>query len=85
MMDNDEAFENLKVAFTEEEFMDMCRASMEIYNKIESFSLERNSIIPEVKVKDYPKDIGIFHLMTEYPILRSLFVSDNIQERYWVN
>ena len=85
MMDNDEAFENLKVAFTEEEFTNMCRASMEIYDKIESFSLERNSIIPEVKVKDYPKDIGIFHSMTEYPILRSLFISDNIQERYWVN
>ena len=85
MMDNDEAFENLKVAFTEEEFMNMCRASMEIYDKIESFSLERSSIIPEVNVKNYPKDMGLFNLMTEYPVLRSLFVSDNTQERYWVN
>ena len=85
MMDNDEAFGNLQVAFTEEEFMDMCRASMEIYDKIESFSLERSSIIPEVNVKDYPKDMGLFNLMTEYPVLRSLFVSDDIQERYWVN
>lgn len=86
MMDNDEAFENLKVAFTEEEFMDMCRASMEIYDKIESFSLERSSIIPEVEVKDYPKQAPPSESWYfKYKNLASLFESDNIQERYWVN
>lgn len=86
MMDNDEAYENLKVAFTEDEFRRMCAASMEIYDKIESYSLERNPIIPEVEVKNYiaqynfdPDDL------VKYPILTSLLSSENIQERYWIN
>lgn len=57
----------------------------EIKNKIEFYSLEQHQDIPEVKVKDYPKKT--FHDTTNetYPILTSLFNSDNIQERYWVN
>ena len=83
MMDNDEAFENLKVAFSEEQFLQMCAASMEIYDKIESFSLEHTPIIPEVEVEDYSKLPMTFK--GDYPILIQLFMSDNIQERYWVN
>lgn len=81
MMDNDEAYGNLKVAFTEKEFLDMCSASMEIYNKIEGYELERKPIIPEVEVKSYPKK----ELLEDYPTLNFLFKSDNEQERYWVN
>ena len=83
MMNNDEAFDNLKVAFTEEQFLQMCRASMEIYDKIEAFSLERNPIIPEVEVKNYP--ILPMTFKGDYSILVQLFTSSNPQERYWVN
>lgn len=83
MMDNDEAFGNLSKAFTEEQFRQMCAASMEIYNKIEAFSLEHTSIIPEVDVKNYPKLPMTFKGV--YPTLVQLFMSDDIQERYWVN
>ena len=82
MMDNEEAFENLKVAFTEEEFKEMCKASMEIYDKIEEFSLERNPIIPEVEVEDY---LGVEVDTSKYKVLESLKGSENVQERYWVN
>lgn len=85
MMDNDEAYENLKVAFTEDEFKKMCAVSMEIYDKIESYSLERKSIIPEVKVKHYPPVIMLNLDNCGYKVLYELFRSDNIQERYWVN
>ena len=37
--------------------------------------------IPEVDVKDYPKDDSL----PEYPVLHSLLLSDDIQDRYWVN
>lgn len=33
----------------------MCQNSMEIYNKIENYSLQHSSVIPGVEVKDYPK------------------------------
>lgn len=86
MMDNEEAFENLKVAFTEEEFKEMCKASMEIYDKIEEFSLERNPIIPEVEVKNYTAQyISKSDDLIKYPTLTNLLCSENVQERYWVN
>ena len=82
MMDNQEAYNNLKVAFTEDEFIDMCAASMEIYDKIEGYELERAPIIPHVEVKKYPNKVNF---LPEYSTLNYLFNSDNIQERYWVN
>ena len=82
MMDNEEAYENLKIAFTEDEFKDMCKASMEIYNKIEGYCLERKPVIPHVNVKYYePKK----NFLVNYETLNYLFGSENDQERYWVN
>lgn len=83
MMDNDEAYGNLKVAFTEEEFKSMCQASMEIYDKIEGYELERKPIIPQVKVKEYKKYTDLS--LKKFPTLFELRQSDNVQERYWVN
>lgn len=56
--------------------------TMEIYNKIQNYSLERNQQVPEVPVKDYPK-INID--TPSFPTLQYLYQSDNPQERYWVN
>lgn len=81
MMDNNEAYENLKDIFTEEEFIEICNNSMEIYDKIEEYHLTRNPIIPEIQVKDYPKIVG----HSKYNTLNYLLNSDEIQERYWVN
>ena len=83
MMDNDEAFEYLSQAFTEEEFKNMCAASMEIYDKIEHYELEHSSIIPEVEVKNYERVPMTFK--GTYPVLTYLFNSEDVQERYWVN
>ena len=83
MMDNDEAFGNLKVAFTEEEFLKMCAASMEIYNKIKGYNLGHSSIIPHVEVKNYERKKD--NQLVNYPMISSLLDSENDQERYWVN
>ena len=85
MMDNEEAAENLSLAFNEKQFLDMCAASMEIYDKIEHFDLEHTSIIPEVQVKDYPPCIKLNLEECGYKTLAYLFQSENIQERYWIN
>lgn len=78
----DECIKNFEGIFSVEEYKQMCDNSMEIYNKIEKFSLSHTSIIPEVKIKDYPKNL---YFKEDYPILKGLMESDNIQERYWVN
>ena len=57
--------------------------SLEIYNKIENYSLAHKQTIPKVQVPDYPKLEQ--NRAKEFPILCSMFVSDDKVERYWVN
>ena len=61
--------------------------TLEIQDKIEWYSLERKQIIPKIEVTDYPKGLQgyINGHQSEYPVLCSLMLSDNPQERYWVN
>lgn len=88
MMDNEEAYGYISDIYSEEDFRGFCENSMEIYNKIESYDIFRNPIIPEVKVKNYPKMNNTLWDYTTWgnnPTLIGLFNSDEIQERYWVN
>ena len=59
----------------------------EIYNKIEIYSFEQHQQIPQVEVKDYPKEALNHHKYDskKYPTLDYLMHSDNLQERYWIN
>ena len=57
--------------------------TLEIYNKIQDYSLARNQHVTEVEVKNYPKTAS--SLGYGYETLDSLYRSDNPQERYWVN
>ena len=57
------------------------KIGMEIWSKIENYSLLHSQQIPKVDVKDYPKDNS--HL--GHPILEQMLRSDNKIERYWVN
>lgn len=91
LMDNNEAWEYLKESYDEDIFIELCNNSMEIYNKIQSYEIFHSPIIPQVKVKNYPKNSwwGVNNNdadeMENYPIIKSLFMSDNVQERYWIN
>ena len=55
--------------------------TLEIQEKIQEYSLFHKQDIPSVEVKDYPKKA----FDTKYPVLDKLFMSDDIQDRYWVN
>lgn len=81
LQDENEIRDNLSVAFSKEEIDNMFNFSMEIYSKIENYSLLHKQKIPKVKVKNYPKA----DKMVDYPILNSLYQSDDEVERYWVN
>ena len=85
MMDNDEAYENLKDIFSIEEFKQICDNSMEIYDKIEGYNLYHNPIIPHTDVKEYPNKESFRDLnLKEYPIISKL-LKGNTQEKYWIN
>lgn len=81
LMDNEEAYSYLNGIYTEQEFISMCDNTIEIMNKIESYDIFRNPIIPEVKVPDSTKSIILPY---EELALKKLIESNEIQERYWV-
>lgn len=83
LMDNEEAFDNLCPYFNEEEFCQMCANTIEIMDKIGTYEIFHNPIIPEVQVKHYlgVKDESI----SAYPTLYRLRYEGNEAEKYWVS
>ena len=81
LQSEDEIVKNLLASFTQEQIAIMYHNSMEIYNKIEIYDLTHAQKIPEVDVYNYPKDDSL----PQYPVLHSLLMSDDIQDRYWAN
>ena len=86
-MDDAEAFENLSASnYSMDEFLEICENSLEIMNKIESYDIFHTPIIPEVEVKNYSKNIPDYIKgQDRWRLLQDLFVSNNVQERFWVN
>lgn len=91
LMDETETRELLRLSYEDNIIDWIFKCSNEIKDKIQFYSLERHQSIPEVEVTDYPAtswwgvNNDIADEMAKYPILKSLFTSDNIQERYWIN
>jgi len=79
---NDEIKEHLAASGFDNEFVEqMFDNSYEIWNKIEKYSLAHAQTIPQVEVKEYGKT----DQLKDYPILNSMYMSDDKIERYWVN
>nr|DAN84822.1 MAG TPA: DNA polymerase III, alpha subunit [Caudoviricetes sp.] len=55
--------------------------SMEMYDKVEEYSLLHSQQVPMVSVPNYP----VADKEKKYEYLNQLYKSDNEQERYWVN
>lgn len=85
LMDEQEIRENLRAGLPDEVIDQIFRNSMEIAKKIEFYDLSHSQQVTEVPVKDYPKNSRMAAEVEEYPTLAQMFISNNIQERYWVN
>ena len=81
----DEVREHLSLAMSNEDIDWIFENSLEVKKKIDFYSLEKHQHIPEVDVKIYPKIMPYIMDTAKYPVLTELFLSDNVQERYWVN
>lgn len=82
LQSTEEVIENLKG--TSLNYEELEKNTLEIYNKIENYSLHKNQQVPEVPVRVYPKG-SMKGEPEKYPTLDKLIWSDNPQERYWVN
>ena len=84
LQSEEEILDNLRPSIASE-YKQMCKNSMEIYDKIQIYDLAHSQVIPSVEVKDYPKqDFGTW-LFQNYPNLTNMYQSNDIYERYWVN
>ena len=90
LQDENDIKENIAPSFLD--YNELIKNSYEIYNKIENYSIAHKQTIPKIKVKDYDKSYwsGWFtnkenEPKIKYPTLFSMFQSDDIYERYWVN
>ena len=65
---------------------EMWENSLEIYEKIEKYSIRHKQTIPKVEVEDYPKiEEESAEFAEKYPTLLSMECSDDKIERYWIN
>ena len=81
----EEVIQNLKGS--DLDYYELEANTNEIYDKIELYTLHRKQRVPQVEVKDYPKESANSHRYNpnKYPTLDFLSHSDNLQERYWIN
>ena len=82
LQDDDEIRTNLARSYNTEIIDWMYENSLEIYHKIENYSIRHSQRIPKIDVKYYPQQTN---KLTGYPILSDMFRSENEIERYWVN
>ena len=83
LQDENDIKEN--IAPSELDYDELVNNSYEIYNKIENYSIAHKQTIPKVKVTDYPKIEWKNEQSKEFPTLTSMYQSDDIYERYWIN
>ena len=78
-----EIFDNLYKSFADDDYVrELFENSMSIYDKIENYSLRHKQQIPKVDVPSYARE---WYQDDRYPVLQSMFNSDDKVERYWVN
>ena len=81
----EEARAGLKRVFDDVTIDQIFNNTLEIKNKIQYYSLFHKQDVPFVEVKDYPKKDMPVNFKTQYPLMTNMFVSDDMQNRYWIN
>ena len=83
LQDENDIREN--IAPSELDYDELIENSYEIYNKIENYSIAHKQTIPKVPVENFIINHTNDDFHQHYPTLASMYESENIYERYWVN
>lgn len=82
---DEELIEKFAISGYFKEFVEeMFKNSMEIYDKIENYSLAHAQKVPEVEVEDFPI-INPPEELKEYKTLSKMYTSTDKINRYWIN
>lgn len=92
LMDSEEVFELLNLAYNDNDFIhEIMDNTLEMQDKVTSYSLENKQMIPKVEVTNY--EIGDWSLVPglimdnfdhRWKLIQTLITSDEPQERYWI-
>ena len=83
LQDENDIKEN--IAPSELDYNELVNNSYEIYNKIENYSIAHKQTIPKVPVENFIINHTNDDFHQHYPTLASMYESEDIYERYWVN
>ena len=83
LQDENDIKENIAPSFLN--YNELIENSYEIYNKIENYSIAHKQTIPKVPVENFIINHTNDDFHQHYPTLASMYESENIYERYWVN
>lgn len=84
LQDDNDIRRNLSPTFDDNEINQMYKNSMEIWNKVQEYSLLHSQQIPKVDIPIVDKREVNKEFSQKYPILTNMYKSDNNYERYWV-
>jgi DNA polymerase-3 subunit alpha len=84
LQDDNDIRRNLSPTFDDNEINQMYENSMEIWNKVQEYSLLHSQQIPKVDIPIVDKREVNKEFSQKYPILTNMYKSDNNYERYWV-
>ena len=87
LQDESDILKHLRASYGEETeniYKECCDSASEIFDKIEEYNLFHNQTIPKIDIPVYEKINITDKRMDKYPILKSMFNSDDNSERYWV-
>ena len=83
LQDENDIKENIAPSFLD--YNELIENSCEIYNKIENYSIAHKQTIPKVPVENFIINHTNDDFHQHYPTLASMYESEDIYERYWVN
>ena len=83
LQDENEIKEN--IAPSELDYDELVNNSYEIYNKIENYSIAHKQTIPKVPVENFIINHTNADFHKHYPVLASMYESEDMYKRYWVN
>ena len=83
LQDENDIKENIAPSFLD--YNELIENSYEIYNKIENYSIAHKQTIPKVPVENFIINHTNDDFHQHYPALASMYESEDIYERYWVN
>ena len=84
MMSTKEVWEYFKDYVSEEEFVEMCNNSLEIYDRIEYYNLFSDTVVPQINIPPFNNVCKLGQEGSEYSYISKYYNSDHLIDKYLI-